>query len=226
MEASGRLAVILRGPGRCQDDATTLPRNLESPTIRIAGSGGERSDAESSSPCSLLGYVRRAGPHMGGVEEQRQPVVAPSDLDQVGRFPRRSGSPTWGPPGQMQPLARASCAQHFRHITPWGPSLTGQPAPNAHPSRDVPDSVFATMSLPQPQPQPRASPLIPRPVPAPTPRTKSFSLPNALSRVGTPVPKGTWILGRGHDPDDNGYVRTISQAPRVLGTPPEPEPPS
>lgn len=93
-------------------------------------------------------------------------------------------------------------------------------------SRDVPDSVFATMSLPQPQPQPRASPLIPRPVPAPTPRTKSFSLPNALSRVGTPVPKGTWILGRGHDPDDNGYVRTISQALRVLGRRLEPEPPS
>lgn len=121
------------------------------------------------------------------------------------------------------PVAQASRSA-FSAYYPGGPIPTLQVA-SAFAMRTTsavppPDSAFATiMSLSQPQPQPRASPLIPRSVPAATPKTKSFSLPNALSRVGTPVAKGTWILGRGDETEDNGYVRTINQAPTLLGMP-------
>ena len=100
----------------------------------------------------------------------------------------------------------------------------GSPFPMGSTSA-VPDSAFATiMSLPQPQQRPRASPLIPRSVPAP-PKTKSFSLPNALSRVGTPVAKGTWILGRGDETESNGYVRTVvDQALMAWDAPEQQEP--
>lgn len=160
--------------------------------------------------------------HADGVEEVQLAELGArlSDLDEVGNFPRRSGSPT----STIGPWPKLPI-QPFRHIIPWGP-ITGQPAPHAQ-NRHVQDSVFATMSRPEPQTQPRASPLIPRSVPAPTPRTKSFSLPNALSRVGTPVAKGTWILGRGVDsPEDNGYVRSMNQAPCAWDAAPEAEPPS
>lgn len=153
----------------------------------------------------------------------RRPSWPSSDLPNPTRsavFPVAAAAPQID---QIPPLAKIGPSSRSKvvHITPWVPSLTGQPAPHAQ-KRHVQDSVFATMSRPVPQPQaqaqaqPRASPLIPRPVPAaqPPPRTKSFALPNALSRVGTPVPKGTWILGREDDTEGNGYVRTIK--PGVL----------
>lgn len=127
---------------------------------------------------------------------------------------------------QVSPLAQASRSAFSAYYSV-GPSSLASLLPMRQ-KRHVPDSVFATMSRPQPQPQPRASPLIPRPVPAPQPRTKSFSLPNALSRVGTPVAKGTWILGRGSDDSEggNGYVRSMSQAPCAWDDRPGAEPPS
>lgn len=52
--------------------------------------------------------------------------VGLSELDRVGSFPRRSGSPT---SARSRPWPKLP-VQPFRHIIPWGP-ITGQPAPHA-----------------------------------------------------------------------------------------------
>ncbi|KAI3392524.1 hypothetical protein diail_5535 [Diaporthe ilicicola] len=74
------------------------------------------------------------------------------------------------------------------------------------------------MSRSQPQPQAqvqaRASPLIPRPAPA-RPRAKSFSLPNALTRVRPTAARGSWILGHGNDQAEEGNGYAVQTGPRL-----------
>lgn len=127
-------------------------------------------------------------------------------LDQVGSFPRRGGSPHTNSMDRMDGVGAVAQASR----SAFSAYYPGGPVPSLQETSAVPDSAFATiMSLPQPQPRPRTSPWIPRSVPPPPPKSKAFSLPNALSRVGTPVAKGTWILGREHEIDGDGYVQPV-----------------